>query len=175
MVFPGLGHLAQGQTRRGILIGAGILGLFVGGIFIGGIDVVDRQEDGLWFMAQAMVGPVAFGVDYVHQHHFKVLDPGNSDPKRFRAAQPRSAMPGEIRDPDAGFFELKLPIPAKPDPVTGKYPPPPNIKSLAKVNELGTLFSAVAGMMNIIVLIDAAFPRGRRPLEATTVAAGGAA
>ena len=52
------------------------------------------------------------------------------------------------------------------DPATGKPQLPPNIKSLGKVNELGTLFCAVAGMMNLIVAIDAAFPRGRRPVSA---------
>ncbi len=163
LIFPGLGHAAQGQLHRGLLIGSGILGLFLGGIFVGGIDVVDRQEDRLWFMAQSLVGPLAFGVDYVHQNHFKVLEPG--DPAKQRPPTARSAMPGEIRDPQAPFFTLAPPKPAPVDPATGKLQPPPNIKSLAKVNELGTLFCAVAGMMNLIVAIDAAFPRIRRRAE----------
>jgi hypothetical protein len=157
LILPGLGHIANGQVKRGIYIGIGVLGLFFSGIFVGGIDVVDKQEDRLWFMAQGLVGPIAFGVDYVHQNHFKVLDVGG----RSRTPVGRTALPGEIRDPAAKFFEL---LPPKRSPIANGVPtePPPNMKSLAKVNELGTLFCAVAGMMNLIVAIDAMFPRGRR-------------
>lgn len=162
-MLPGLGHLAQGQTKRGVLICVGVLGLFFGGLLIGGIDVVDREEDRLWFMAQSLVGPLAFGVDFIHQNHFKVLDSG--DPSKGRPPMLRSALPGEIRDPDTPFFTPARPKAAAIDPATGKSEPPPNMKSIAKVNELGTLFCAVAGMMNLIVAIDAAFPRGRRREE----------
>lgn len=158
-VFPGLGHAAQGQTRRGVLICIGVLGLFFGGLLIGGIDVVDRDEDRLWFMAQGMVGPLAFAVDYVHQNHFKVL--GEGDSARGVPAGPRTALPGETRDPSLPFFGIAPPKEAGVDS-SGAQERPPNMKSLAKVNELGTLFCAVAGMMNLIVAIDAAFPRGRR-------------
>lgn len=158
--------MAQGQRRRGILIAVGLLGLFFGGLLVGGIDVIDRQEDGLWFMAQGMVGPLAFATDYIHQNHFKIWDPGSPDSKSHRPPQLRSALPGEIRDPQAPFFGRGAALPAPVNPATGKPQPPPNMKSLGKVNELGTLFCAVAGMMNLIVAIDAAFPRGRRPASA---------
>jgi hypothetical protein len=38
---------------------------------------------------------------------------------------------------------------------------PPARKSVAKMNEIGTLFSTIAGMVNLIVVIDAGWP-GRR-------------
>ena len=47
---------------------------------------------------------------------------------------------------------------------------PPNKKSIAKVNELGTLFATIAGMMNVIAMIDAAFPSSRRKSGDTVVA-----
>jgi hypothetical protein len=117
----------------------GTCGLFVGGILVGGIDVIDRQEDGVWFIGQALVGPVAFGVDYYHQNHLKVRESGRL----------RSAYPNEGRDPISA-----APIPGG---------TPPNRKSVGKANELGTLFCAVAGMMNLIAVLDAGFPtrRGR--------------
>jgi hypothetical protein len=34
---------------------------------------------------------------------------------------------------------------------------PPYVKSLSRTNELGTLFTTIAGFMNVIVVIDAAF------------------
>ncbi len=72
-------------------------------------------------------------MDYAHQHHFKVHDGGKL----------RSANPGETRDAQGNA------IPAR----TGELPP--NSKSLGRMNELGTLFCTIAGMLNLIVIIDA--------------------
>ncbi len=139
----------RGEKKRGVLIGAGVLSLFFGGVFIGGIDVVDSREDRVWFFGQALVGPVAFGVDHLHQNHFKVreprLVPGTTGPTQSHVL--RSARPDEGRADDGS-------------PVPGGTPP--NRKSIGKMNEMGTLFSTIAGMLNLIVLIDAAFPSRRR-------------
>lgn len=124
-VFPGAGHYVLGERRRAAAIASGVLGLFFGGLLIGGIDTVDRQEDGWWFLPQALVGPLAFGVDSLHQN-LKVHD---------GMGPPRSPRPDEN-----GWYS----------------------KSTGKSNELGTLFSALAGMLNLIVVIDAAFPVRRR-------------
>ncbi|TVQ62164.1 MAG: TM2 domain-containing protein [Phycisphaerales bacterium] len=137
--LPGLGHLYLGQTRRALAIGAGVLGLFFLGVFIGGIDSVDRREDPLWFLGQAVVGPVAFITDRVHQQHFKVVDDGWL----------RSAWPHEAREPDAS--------PRLVDP-TNPADRPPSVKGVAKTNELGTLFTTLAGFLNLIVILDALMP-----------------
>ena len=42
-ILPGLGHASLGDRRRGLLVGGGVLGLFLGGLLIGGLDVVDRR------------------------------------------------------------------------------------------------------------------------------------
>lgn len=138
VLLPGLGHFIGGERLRGVLIATGVLGLFFGGMFIGGIDVIDSREDRIWFFGQACVGPIAFGVDWAHQNKFKVIDP--------RTKQLRSANPDEGRDPK-GFA------------VPGGTPP--NEKSINKVNDLGTLFATIAGMMNLIVILDAGFPTRR--------------
>ena len=122
ILFPGAGHLYLGETKRGILIAIGVLGLFFGGMFVGGIDVIDSREDRLWFLGQALVGPVAVGVDRFHQSQ-KIADPN---------------LPGGRRS-------------ARPDEN------PFNEKSLSKMNELGTLFATIAGMLNLIAILDAAF------------------
>jgi hypothetical protein len=142
IVLPGLGHWSLGQRRRAPLIAAGVLGLFVSGLLIGGIDCVDRRENPVWFAGQAIVGPIAWGVDWAHQNHFKVRDAAN--------ALPRSPRPDEVRDAQ-GL--------ARPG---GEGRLPPISKSLGKMNELGTLFAAVAGMLNLIVIVDAAFHTPRR-------------
>lgn len=131
IVLPGAGHVSLGETRRGILVGVGVLGLFFAGLFIGGIDVVDSREDRLWFVGQALVGPIAFGVDRLNQGH-KIADP---------------RVPGGRRsaNPDESPF---------------------NAKSLAKMNELGTLYATIAGMLNLIAILDAGFhSRPRRTVR----------
>ena len=163
VIFPGAGHLVRREPRRAALVAIGVLGLFFGGILVGGIDVIDSREDRVWFFGQALVGPLAFGIDYAHQHHFKVID--------LQKRQPRTALPDEARNPvDAS------PLPIRPDPagvptatytrdgkaVTMAPARPPNIKSLSKVNELGTLMATLAGMLNLIIVIDALFPTLRR-------------
>jgi hypothetical protein len=110
-------------------------------MLIGGVDVVDRREDSIWFLGEALVGPIAFGVDWVHQNQFKVLD----------GQTRRTAYPHEVRDPATG-----APAPAAP----GQRPP--NTKSIGRVNELGTLYCTIAGMLNLICIIDAAFRPRRR-------------
>ena len=106
-IWPGLGHLRLGQRRRGMLIMFGVLFLFLGGVLIGGVDVVDRRHDPLWFMAQALCGPIAFGADLANR---RLL----SDP------------------------QVRL-----------------QRKSLSHINEFGTLFAALAGLMYLVVILDA--------------------
>lgn len=126
--LPGLGHVVLGEPKRGLLIGVGILSLFFSGMLVGGIDAIDRREDFWWFVGQAGVGPVAFGVDWAHQNIIKVEDesaPGGR----------RSAWPDE--NPKAQ-------------------------KSLGRLNELGALFATLAGLLNVIAIIDAGWHTPRR-------------
>lgn len=170
-LLPGAGHAYLGERRRAGLIAGGVLGLYFGGMLIGGIDVVDRKEDFVWFLGQGIVGPIAFGTDYYHQNFLKVRD---------RPGGPlRSAQPYEIRDSETGVaimthhsdtgapVEVWNPVTGQPivDPKTGNVrlgndsDRPPNSKSVGRVNELGTLMSAVAGMLNLICIVDAASRR----------------
>jgi hypothetical protein len=164
-LLPGAGHAYLGEMRRARLVAAGVLSMFFGGLLIGGIDVVDRREDFVWFLGQALVGPIAYGTDYVHQNYIKVRDPGSG--------QVRSAHPYEIRNPRTGqAIEVRDPDTGAPrdfvDPRTGQVRTstpsdrPPNKKSLGRVNEIGTLFATLAGMLNLICMIDAAFRRSLR-------------
>ncbi|QOJ00609.1 MAG: hypothetical protein HRU70_08935 [Phycisphaeraceae bacterium] len=134
--LPGAGHALAGDPKRGLRIGAGVLGLFTAGLLIGGIDCVDRAEDGWWFIPQAMIGPAAFAVDHYHQNFLK---------------KPRPTNPG---------FQ---PPPNSPRITPAPGPGQTYTKSLGKPNDIGILFTSIAGMLNLIVVIDAAFPTRRRP------------
>lgn len=156
-IFPGLGHIVLGEPRRGLVIAAGVLGLFFGGLFIGGLDAVDSREDRIWFIGQALNGPIAFAADYVHQHHFKGFA---RDPRTGNTVL-RSAYPGEHIEWRPG------PLAGSPmQPFITDGGSPPNTKSLGRANELGTLFITVGGMLNLIVIIDAALNRPRRERDA---------
>lgn len=159
----------MGHTRRAVLIAAGVFGLFAGGLFVGGIDCVDRRENFFWFLGQSLAGPVALGTDYVHQRRFKALPPeslanlrgGSDDLDRALRGSVRSAKPDEARVlkeitvQDAATKRTKtVKVPTFEKAGPGQLPP--NITSLGRVNELGTLFCTVAGFMNLICIIDAA-------------------
>ena len=180
IILPGLGHIARGEKKRGLLAGAAVLAMFFGGMLIGGIDVIDSREDRWWFYGQALVGPIALGIDRVHQNEFKaygVIHETDASgrpvyhtterllqgPHRLRSVYPgetRKIADVEIRDANDNVREIRrMPVAAPAGPGEG----PPNIKSLAKVNEIGTLYALCAGMLNLIVILDALFPtRSRR-------------
>jgi hypothetical protein len=124
-VLPGAGHAARGEIRRGLHIAAGILGLYASGILIGGISVIDRKENDWWFVGQAMVGPVTFGLDYLHQTRLKEMTSSG--------------------------------VRLTPDPAVSKY-----TRAVGKPLDVGILFTAIAGMLNVIAVIDAGFPTRRR-------------
>lgn len=163
-ILPGLGHVYLGYHARGLLIAAGVLAMFFSGLLIGGIDSVDSREDRVWFIGQALVGPVAFAADHINQTRFKAYAPLGS------STVLRSPYPDESIQPR----------PAGPNgPVVPQITPtgsPPSVKSIGRANELGTLFSAIAGMMNLLVIIDAAFNRRREDADhAAPSTPGGAA
>lgn len=128
-LWPGAGHMSLGQRKRGLLVMIGVLLLFLGGVLIGGIDSVDRKDDRLWFLAQALCGPIAFGVDFINQRHLKPLPPDW-----------------------VGRYERNDPE------ILARM----NYKSLGRVNEMGTLYSALAGLMNLVAILDVLHRPGRR-------------
>jgi hypothetical protein len=136
-LVPGLGHVWLGQRKRGLILLAGIYGLFMLGLLIGGIDVVDYQEDTLWFAGQACAGPPALIVGYIHQQ-WKVKHAG-----------------------------WRYPLP--PDPPSQGHRPPYEV-SIGRVNELGTLYCAMAGLLNLLAIVDVIYRP--KPLARTPTARG---
>jgi hypothetical protein len=135
-VWPGLGHISSGRRRRGMLIMFGVLFLFLAGTLIGGIDVVDRKRDRLWFLAQSLCGPIAFATDFANQRFLA------RPPEQWRES--REWVRGYERGGEAMRRELRS-------------------TSLGRVNEIGTLYLALAGLMNLVVILDALQgPTGRR-------------
>lgn len=165
---PGAGHIYLGEAKRGILAAVGVLGLFFGGILLGGVDVIDSREDRLWFYGQALVGPIAFGVDWYHQNRLKAFqwEPGDAvHAQVFLNSRPTSLNPGEERvvgEITVDGRQVTVPLREK---TPGAIPP--NSKSIGRMNELGTLFATIAGMLNLIIFIDALLPSRPRQRDGT--------
>ncbi|MCH8005995.1 MAG: hypothetical protein IH888_07170 [Planctomycetes bacterium] len=131
-LWPGLGHVSLGQRKRGVLVMFGVLWLFVGGVLIGGIDSVDRRDDPLWFLAQSLCGPIALAVDWTNQTWLKHVP---VDPVELD----RLAEQGDLT-------------------ITSSL----DRKGLGHVNEMGTLFSALGGLMNLVAILDVLYVPARR-------------
>jgi type 1 glutamine amidotransferase len=134
-VFPGLGHLALGHRRRGLLAMCGVLGMFVSGLLIGGVDAVDSVEDGPWFIAQSANGPIALGTDWINQNVLKTGKVGE--------LLPAPAPLDPLGRPAQGTFTMS------------------SYKGLGAANEFGTLFIALGGMLNAILIMDASRREGK--------------
>ena len=157
LIFPGAGHLVLGRPKRAVLICVGVMGLFFFGLLIGGIDTIDRRDDRIWFFGQILVGVPTLAVDYVHQSQFKAADPNNG--------VIRSGFPGEQRadGPNGPVWQ-----PLTPEEMASGMGPP-NVPGLGRIHEIAMLSIVLAGMLNLIVFLDALMPA-----EEQTPAAGDA-
>ncbi len=144
---PGAGYLVLKRPARALGAFAGIMLLFAGGLFIGGIDAVDSKEDKIWFYGQALVGPIALGIDYAHQNHFKAHDP---DSNELRSGYPNETIATDAQG-NRVWRELS-------DEEIAQGMGPPNKKGVGRMNEIGQLSCTLAGMMNLIVFLDALLP-----------------
>ncbi|MCU0688619.1 MAG: hypothetical protein MUE97_02605 [Phycisphaerales bacterium] len=190
-VFPGLGHWYLGMRQRAWRIALGVLGLIAVGVLVAGIDAVDggqlymprETRDGkpvittsdrevAQVVGMLFAGPVVIAIDQVHQRRFKVLEDGFAGPGRnVPVIIRRNAHPWEIRDPATGKPIAVRDGDGSPmnfvDPSTRQTrlstpaDRPPNIPALARIREIGGLFACLAGMLNLIAMVDAAFARRR--------------
>ena len=126
-VVPGLGHLVIGERARGVILMVCLYSLFGAGLLIGGIDVVDADRDPLWFAGQSLLGPVTILIDLQH------------------AALDRQ-LGRQIKE--AGQLEALL---------AADSPAPAYRASIGRVNELGTLYCTLAGLLNLLVILDVAY------------------
>ena len=126
-LVPGAGYWMVEQRVRGSVIGLTIILLFVAGLFIGGIRVLEvpMYDDNGRKIPTSLVREVRL--------------------KPWSIAQimtgPVSIIAGACSiaaSESAGFSES-----------------PAGAKSHVRINEIGTLYTAVAGMLNLLAMIDA--------------------
>lgn len=120
-VLPGLGHVLVGQRKRGLILGATIMTLWLAGLLVGGVSVLDREQHPIWFLGQQLASPSVM-VNLALQHQVK----------------PRYPHPPMPHEPHA-------------------YEP-----SIGRANEQGVLFTALAGLLNLLAILDVVY---REPQE----------
>jgi hypothetical protein len=129
-LIPGLGHIYQGRTGKGILYAVCILSLYFVGFAMGEGKIV------YWRWVSPLHNPEKFCLHYVGQ---------------FFVGLP--ALPALIQ---ATLIHFKM------APMFGNFmaEPPQNVinglhSSLGKLVEVGTIYTTVAGLLNILAIYDA--------------------
>ena len=174
-LLPGAGYLLIGQRTRGLTVGACIISLFILGLLVGGVRVMEvpgyvtdtgqrkmvdypgyinrvgqsmpasklwvmqaaplnEVRDKPWSLPQLMAGPIAIVAGVGSVWSAATPDPNgpkdaDGTPKRYTAG----------------------------DPVKGGSPVQAiGVLTHARLNEIGSLYLSVAGLLNLMVIIDAA-------------------
>ena len=129
-MVPGLGHIYQGRTGKGVLYGVCILSLFLVGLAMGDWRIV------YWRWVSPTANTEAFCFNYLGQFWTGL------------AALP-ALIQGTLnwygRPPTFGGF-MAEPLQ---NTINGLYP------RLGKFVEIGTLYTTVAGLLNILAMYDA--------------------
>lgn len=133
--LPGLGYLLIGQRVRGITIGITIICLFIAGLAIGGVRALEAPMDETG--TSPSFSPSRWQAEIGEKPWYvaEIL----TGPISIVASYV-SAWAGHI------------------NPATGESY---GVQSHARANEIGVLYMAVAGMLNLLAIIDSAHRAGR--------------
>lgn len=172
-LLPGAGYWLLGQRVRAIVVGVTIIVLFTTGLLIGGVRVVEVPGYGDHGQ-RLIVSEEAREVNNQRVMVEQVTEPN--------AAVPSDAQPvgwvmhvhplSEIRNKPWSIAQIlagPLDIIASWGSVRASLPGPDGLavgaRSHARTNELGLLYTAVAGMLNLLAIIDSSY-RAARAAEA---------
>jgi len=148
-LVPGLGHLYQGRYPKAALLFVSILGTFLYGLFLGSDQQAGwgrvvyfsfRQNDvRLYYLCQIGVGlpalPALVQADLVHRGKRPFCHALMAPPK-LHAGDPPQPDPKNPDDP-------------------GQQTCGDVVRSLARFFELGSLYTAIAGLLNVLAIYDA--------------------
>lgn len=143
-LLPGLGYFLIGEKKRAYVAGIAILLTFMMGLFIGGVRVIDVP-----------------GFDHNNQKRTGPRDTQwrlSSEPVAEVMNKPWYIAQSMVGPLNIGATAWSLSTDAR--------------QSSARIFDIGTLYTAVAGMLNLLVIIDAAYratyPRVVPTPESTT-------
>ena len=148
-LVPGMGYLLIGQRTRSLTVGVTIIVLFLGGLLIGGVRVLD------------VPGFNSYGQPIM------AVNERTRESKAIMAVNPWQeikAKPWSMAQIMAGpisIFGGGASILAAQPATTNGYNAIAEV-SHTPVNEAGTLYTSVAGMLNLLAIIDAAYRASKR-------------
>lgn len=170
-LVPGGGYWALGERTRALTVGITIVALFIMGLLIGGIRVLEipgfgPQGHPLIVSEHVVSGRSSSGErgeEYI-ERVAESVDPGDTPRgwlmldrplveirnKPWAIAQIMTGPLGVVAG--AGAVFASRPVDAGDRPAAAR--------SHARLNEIGVLYTAVAGMLNLMVIIDAAYRAG---------------
>lgn len=132
-LLPGLGHSLVGERVRGIAIGVTVVSMYVGGLLIGGVRVIEVP-----------------GYDNDGR---KIANTSTLNEVRIKPWSIAQVMAGPL-----GIASAAASIWAAGPDASGE---PRGARSHVRVNEIGTLYTAVAGMLNLLAILDCTGRAGR--------------
>jgi hypothetical protein len=138
-VVPGAGYVLLGQIGRGVTIGITILLLFAAGLLIAGVRVIDVPG----YDASGQPIMVSDGVN----QHWALWAAPLTEIRNKPWALPQ-ALSGPVSFLAAGWSVYE----SRPDPSTPDQPR--GAASHGRVSEIGSLYLSVAGLLNLMAIID---------------------
>lgn len=159
-LVPGMGHVYQGRTGKGVLFFACIVGTFLYGLYIGDgrvvyastADVFSREFLERWqYICQVGVGlpalPALVQRERVRNGNQPLRPPVFGDKfMRPPYKNPPPNMPGGFNSPDQSDRQRRVQHPD--EMAQWNY-------ELGEYFEIGTVFTVIAGLLNILAIFDA--------------------
>lgn len=158
LVVPGSGYLWFREKARAVYAFIGIMGLLLGGLLIGGLDVIDSRESKYWFYVQSLNPAIVLSLNHAHQNFYKGYEVRGGMTSENFYRKPEFGERLQF-DPSRGQTVIVN------DPSAGA--PSPR-QSIGRVWEVGSLFVALAGMLNLIILLDVGWHSPRPPAGASS-------
>lgn len=133
-LLPGLGYWLIGQRVRGVTIGLTIIVMYVSGLLIAGVRVIDVPT---------------YNEKGQKLHNASLTNEIRAKPWSIAQVM---AGPMAVASGAASIWA------GEPDETTGQ---PRGVRTHVRIPEIATLYTAVAGMLNLLAIIDAASRAGR--------------
>ena len=152
-LVPGGGYLLIGQRARGLTVGITIVALFLLGLLVGGVRVLEVpgwDEHGFAIRVNDR-GYKVHPDDAAYPRAHWIMRRSPLSEIRAKPWSIAQVLSGPLAAAGAAW---SIRAAADPDGDDGDREPP-GVVSHGRVNEIGVLYTAVAGMLNLLAIIDA--------------------
>jgi hypothetical protein len=155
-LIPGGGYLVLGQTARGLTICVTVLALFIGGLAIGGIRVIDVPgfKQGYPTRVDSRGRPLTPQDPQYNQGTWTL-----ADGQLFSEVLAKIWYVPQLLNGPVALWASHAALDAARRGVATTH---------ARIMEIGTLYTAVAGVLNLLAIMDAASRSGPPPQKGET-------